>query len=366
LHQFHRIKKDLISVKKGKTMSDPKTIKNFPRRTFLKQIGASMGAGVVLSGLPNLSFAQGVIKWRYYSYTPPLHHYTKLLVEMAKEVARRTNNRLQITVVTAGEVPYNPTESLNIVRDRFVDGGEAVTDFVAGSIPILNLTNLPMLITSLKELDQGAKVFEPFVKHELQGMKQELLFRHFASVKVFFGRGKPVEKLSDLKGRRIRAFGLTDSQFVRLLGAVPVAFPNTEVAQAMQRGVMDGFIASAQFTVGSKWDQLIQWGYLLEFSVINVYDTANQAAIQALPPDVKKILFEVAAEYKEKWDTVIPQLESGARAKMQKDKIKLVSASAGDKTEAQKLAVPYWSQWAKSVGPNAVKALQEVRKAVGK
>lgn len=347
-------------------MDYPRTPRHIPRRIFLKGIGASVAGGVVVSGLPNLTIAQEAIKWRFYSYTPPLHHYTKLCVDMAAEVARRTDNRLQITVVTAGEVPYNPTESLDIVRDRYVDAGEAVADFVAGSLPILNLTNLPMLLVSLQELDQGAKAFQPFVEQELQRMNQELLFRHFASLKVFFGRGAPVEKLSDLKGRRIRAFGLTDSQFVRLLGAVPVAFPNTEVAQAMQRGVIDGFIASAQFTVGSKWDQLIQWGYLLEFSAINVYDTANRAAVEALPPDVKKILFEVADEYKKKWDTVIPQLEDDARGKMQKDGVKLVSASDADKTEAKNLAVPYWSQWANSVGPNAVDALQQVRKAVGK
>ncbi len=336
------------------------------RRGFIKGAGASIGGGAILSALPSLSIAQEVIKWRYYSYTPPLHHYTRLLVEMATEVAKRTENRLQITVVTAGEVPYNPTESLNIVRDRYVDGGEAVADFVAGSLPILNLTNLPMLLVSREELDQGAKAFEPFVQRELQRMNQELLFRHFASVKVFFGRGAPVEKISDLKGKRIRAFGLTDSQFVRLLGAVPVAFPNTEVAQAMQRGVMDGFIASAQFTVGSKWDQLIQWGYLLEFSAINVYDTVNQAAVAALPADIKKMLFQVAAEYKNKWDTVIPQLEKEARSKMQKDGIKLVDVSDADRSAARNLATPYWSQWASSVGQSATEALQQVRKAVGK
>lgn len=346
-------------------MSCSETLKNIPRRGFLKGVVASVG-GATLSSLPNLTFAQGVIKWRYYSYTPPLHHYTKLLIDMAGEVARRTDNRLQITVVTAGEVPYNPTQSLNIVRDHFVDGGEAVADFVAGSVPVLNLTNLPMLITSVQELDQGLKAFEPFVKQELQQMKQDLLFWHFASMKVFFGRGEPVQRLSDLKGRRIRAFGLTDSQFVRLLGAVPVAFPNTEVSQAMQRGVMDGFIASAQFTVGSKWDQLIQWGYLLEFSAINVYDTANQTALQSLPADVKKTLFDVAAEYKKRWHTVIPELEAEGRAKMEKDGIKLVTATAQDRQEAQKLSVPYWSQWAESVDPKAVRALQEVRKAIGK
>jgi TRAP-type transport system periplasmic protein len=347
-------------------MGYPTTSRHIRRRSFLKGIGATLGGGVALAGLPDFARAQEAVKWRFYSYTPPFHHFTKLLVKMAQEVARRTNNRFQITVVTAGEVPYNPTESLNIIRDRYVDAGESVADFVAGSLPIMNLTNLPMLLTSVEELEKAAKAFQPFITKDLERMNQELLYRHHSVLKVFFGRGAPVEKLSDLKGRRIRAFGLPDSEFLRRLGAAPVAFPNTEVAQAMQRGVLDGFIASAQFTVGAKWDQLIQWAYLLEFSPINIYDTANKASLQALPADLKKTLFEVSVEYKEIWDTLIPKLEVEAREKMKKGGIKLVSASDADKAEAKALAVPYWSQWAKSVGPEAVEALQVVRKAVGK
>jgi TRAP-type C4-dicarboxylate transport system substrate-binding protein len=334
------------------------------RRNFLK--GAALFGGSALLGMPNLSFGQKTTKWRFYMYTPPAHHYTRLMTEMAKEIARRTNNEFQITVVTAGEVPYNPTQALDIVRDGFVDGAESVPDFVAGSLPILNLTNLPMLLPSLKELEIGMKPFEPVVKKELRKMKQDLLYWHFASLKSIFGRGKPAEVLSDLKGKRIRAFGLVDSQFVRLLGAIPVALPNTEVPQAMERGVIDAFIASAQFTVGSKWDELIQWAYMLDFTAICCYDTIGLKSLQKLPSDQSKVLFEVGKSYHKRWHTMVSDLEKKGREKMAGAGVKLFTPTAEDRKKAENLAIPYWGEWAQSTGPEAVQALQLVRNAVKK
>ena len=346
----------MASVNKKETKLD--------RRTVIKGIGAALG-GAMLSGVPGLSRAQEA-KWRYYAYTPPLHQYTKMLKEVAQEVEQKTNKRLQITVFPGGELPYNPTEVLNIVRDRFVEGGEAVADFVAGSIPLLNLTNLPMLMTSLKELEEGMKAFQPHVQSEFDRMGLQILFWSFGSMKVIFGKGKPVEKLSDLKGIRVRAFGAVDSKFVQLLGATPVALPPTEVPQAMQRGVMDAFIASAQFTVGSKWDDLIQWGYLLEMSGIAMYETISRPALQALPADVAKILLDTGAGYQRKWNDSVFTLEKAGREGMQKKGIKLVAASTEDEKRARELITPYWDEWAKSVSPKTVQALQDVRKAVKK
>ncbi len=335
------------------------------RGLMLKTLGALVLAAAFAAS-PGLSSAQEQINWRFYMYTPPGHPYTRIMKEMSKDIAERTKGKLKITVVTAGEVPYNPTQVLAIVRDGFVNGGEAVPDFVAGSLPILNLTNLPMLVTSLEELKTGMKAFEPVVKEALKGMNQDLLYWHFASVKNIFGRGKPVRQLSDLKGKRIRTFGLVDSEFVRRLGAIPVAMPNTEVPQAMERGVIDAFIASAQFTVGSKWDELISWGYLLDFTTICCYDTINSGSLKSLPPDVAGPFFEVAGTYQDKWNATVTDLEGKARKKMGKAGVVLTTASEADRQKAKDLMMPYWVKWAESVGPKAVQALGEARKGLNK
>jgi TRAP-type C4-dicarboxylate transport system substrate-binding protein len=287
-------------------------------------------------------------------------------VEFAKEVQQLTGNQIQITVHPGGELPYVPTEALNIVRDRFVGGAGAVSDFVAGSAPLLNLMNLPMLVTDLNEMTKAMKIFVPYVEKEFETRGIRILFWHFNSQKSIFGRGKPVSNLDDLKGMKIRSFGVADAQFIQRLGAIPVAMPNTEVPQAMQRGVMDAFIASAFFTVGSRWDDLIDWAYLIDMAVISVYEVISIPSLREVSSANSKTLFDVAGKYHTRWNQEIVELEKKARVDMANKGKKMFQASGKDRTRSIEVMKAYWPEWAKSVGPAAIEALGQVRETLGK
>jgi TRAP-type C4-dicarboxylate transport system substrate-binding protein len=321
---------------------------------------------VLLWSMPINAFAQNTTTWKYYGITPPMHHDSVRLKEFAKDVKQLTNNQLQIVIYTGGELPYRPTEAISIVRDRFVDGATAVGDFIAGSVPIFNLTNLPMLITSESELNKAMKVFEPYAEKAFNKNGARILFWHFNSLKCIFGRGKPIESLNDIKGKKIRTFGVPDAEFIRKLGGIPVSMPNTEVATAMQRGVMDAFIASAFFTIGSRWDELCDWGYLTDMTAIMACEIVSIPSVKKLSANTQKILFDTAAKYHVRWHKEILELEQKSRASMANKGKKLIKMTAKDRMESMQIIKPYWEQWAKSVGPDAVEALDKVRNVLKK
>ncbi len=335
------------------------------RRDFIKGLGIFLGASS-LGTISKEAWPQSIVKWKYYYYTPPLHHDTVTMKDFAKDVQQLTNNTVQVTIFPGGELPYPPTEAVNIVRDRFVDAAGAVSDFVAGSVPLLNLMNLPMLVTNLDEMMKAMKIFLPYAEKEFEKRGGRTLFWHFNSQKSIFGRGKPVTSLNDLKGMKIRSFGMADAQFIQRLGATPVAMPNTEVPQAMQRGVMDAFIASAFFTLGSRWDDLIDWTYLIDLAVVSVYELVSIAAFKELSPAHAKIFLDTGAKYNTRWNQEIVDLEKKARADMANKGKNMAQASENDRARAVDLMKPYWPDWAKSVGPNAIEALQKVRETLGK
>ena len=335
------------------------------RREFIKNSGLMLGAAS-LAGMPSQLLAQNVNKWKYYYFTPPLHHDTVTMREYAKEVQQLTNNDLQITVYPGGELPYRPPEAINIVRDRFVDGAGCVGDFVAGTVPILNLTNLPMLVTDVNEMSEAMKIFVPYVNKELEKRGVRLLFWHFNSQKCIFGRGKPVEGLGDLKGMKIRTFGVPDSQFLRKLGATPVSMPNTEVPTAMQRGVMDAFIASAFFSVGSRWAELCDWAYLVDMTAIAVYEVVSVASVKKLSQSNAKVLFDTAQKYHARWNKEIVALEAKSRKAMASKGKKMIPITPQDRSKAIEIIKPYWQEWANAAGPDAVEALKKVRNTLNK
>lgn len=335
------------------------------RRDFIKGLGVFLGASS-LGTISKQAWPQNIAKWKYYYYTPPLHHDTVTMKDFAKDVQQLTNNELQMTIYPGGELPYSPTEAVNIVRDRFVEGAGSVSDFVAGSVPLLNLMNLPMLVTTLDEMTKAMKIFLPYAEKEFEKRGARTLFWHFNSQKSIFGRGKPVTNLNDLKGMKIRSFGVADAQFIQRLGAIPVAMPNTEVPQAMQRGVMDAFIASAFFTIGSRWDDLIDWAYLIDLAVISVYELVSIPAFKELSAANSKVLLETAAKYNTRWNQEIVELEKKARVDMANKGKKMAQPSEKDRTRAIEVMKAYWPEWAKSAGPTAIEALGRVRETLGK
>ena len=129
---------------------------------------------------------------------------------------------------------------------------------------------------------------------------------------------------------------------------------------------MDAFIASAFFTLGSRWDDLMDWAYLIDMAVVSVYEVVGVPSLKGLSADRSKTVFDVAVKYQGRWNQEIVELEKKARVDMANKGKKMLQATENDRAKATDIIKPYWAEWAKSVGPNAVEALQKVRETLNK
>jgi TRAP-type C4-dicarboxylate transport system substrate-binding protein len=96
------------------------------------------------------------------------------------------------------------------------------------------------------------------------------------------------------------------------------------------------------------------------------YEPASIPSFKALSPADQKILLDTAARYHIRWNEEIVALEKKSRVDMEKKGKKMYQASDADRAKAANTMKPYWPEWAKSAGPDAVEALQKVREALGK
>ena len=71
-----------------------------------------------------------------------------------------------------------------------------------------------------------------------------------------FTAKKPIVKLEDFKGLKIRTSGAAMSNVIKALGAVPVQIPTPDISIAMQRGTVDGttfaYLSAKAYKVKSK------------------------------------------------------------------------------------------------------------------
>ena len=135
-----------------------------------------------------------------------------------KEVEKRTNGRVKITYFPNGTLTPAAQTYDNVVKG-IADIGESVFGYTRGKFPMMAMIDLPLGYSSgVQSTGLINAYYNKFKPKELDEVK--VLFVHAHGAGIVHTK-KPVYKLEDLKGMKIRAEG-TVVPIVEALGASPV------------------------------------------------------------------------------------------------------------------------------------------------
>lgn len=102
---------------------------------------------------------------------------------------------------------------------------------------------------------------------------------------------KPVRKLEDLKGMKIRSIGGICSEFLEALGAVPVMLQNSESYTGLQSGVVDGVLLASGPIEAMKLQENAK--YLVDLGIMHmgIPYTLNKGFFDKLPAEQKVFFY---------------------------------------------------------------------------
>ncbi len=240
---------------------------------------------------------------------PAAHHMSKMASSWCKEVEKRTGGKVKIT--------YYPGQSLTKAKecyDGVVSGlsdlGQSALQYTRGRFPLMDFINLPLGYRS------GAiataiinEVNDKFKPKELQDT--QVMYLHSHGPGFIHTKDKPVSKMEDLKGLKIRSHGPT-AEMLKLLGATPVAFPMTELYQALHKGVVNGGVFPMEAEKGWKLAEVTNNTtacYNTTYSV-GFFVVMNKAKWNALPADVKETIEQINVEWARKQGQLWDQADS--------------------------------------------------------
>ena len=192
------------------------------RRTMLQGIAA---IGVIAAAGRSAHAAE---KWDFTIYYGPGHPLTKLYEELAADIGKRSNGELDITVRTAGELPFKATEAVPVVGNGQVEMALGYMGFIAGTTKIAALPGLPFLIRDADEAEKAMAILLPYVDKAVQANGARILLwngQHWPQ--NLYGRGEPVTRLEDLKGRNARGSSPEQGDIIRrrmALTQMPLSF----------------------------------------------------------------------------------------------------------------------------------------------
>ncbi len=263
----------------------------------------ALGIALVLPGAAKVEAAP--IKLTFSIFFPPTHGQTKAAENWAKEIEKQTNGQVQIAIFPAGTLTKAPQCYDGVVKG-ISDLGFSLFAYTRGRFPVMAAVDLPMGYPNGKVASrvaqEFAKVFNPKELHDVK-----VLYLHAHGPGLLHTK-KPVNKLEDLKGMKIRATGLS-AKVVEALGGVPVAMPQGGTYEALQKGVVEGTFGPMEVLKGWKQAEVVKYttecygvGYTTTFFIVMNLDKWN-----ALPDDIKKVFDEVSEKYVnvhgEVWDS---------------------------------------------------------------
>lgn len=288
---------------------------------------------------------------------------TELYREFAADVKDATGGELTIDVFSSGELPYKNSDVLKALATNQVQIADLAIGPVAGDVPELTVFGLPFLCTSTDGFYGAMAQAMPIMNEVLEGKfnVRGLAGWTMPPQQIWLKEG--VASISELEGKKIRTWNKMQVEMLDLLGGSGVAITPAEVIPALQRGVVDGAVTAVIPAYDWKFYEVVDAGYMLNFTMTDQLIAVNTAAFDALDAEVQSALVETATEWQDEFKAAIDVAAGEAAKNLEAEGMTLIEPSSDDFVTAQKATAPIWEAWSGANGDIAARLLESVSSA---
>ncbi|MYE16961.1 MAG: TRAP transporter substrate-binding protein [Gemmatimonadetes bacterium] len=165
-----------------------------------------------------------------------------VVVPFAERLAELSEGRLTVTEYMGGALGSSPRGYYSLLLDGVADVVATLPGYTSAVFPMTALSVYPGVCDSAIECTEALQRARPMLEDEYRA---RVLAIWSATPPVLVTRDRPVRKLEDLQGLKLRVSSRLEMPFVEALGASPVMQPISEVQQNLHNGVIDGVVMTA-------------------------------------------------------------------------------------------------------------------------
>lgn len=262
--------------------------------TTTLRLGLATAATAIALGT---SAAQAdTITLRVSSGFPAVHDtVTHLMLPWLEELGRRSGVEIEPTVFAAGTSFGGLDRQLDQVERGLVDAAMGLAVVPRGRMPRTGLVDIPFLGSDTRQINAGiSALLDTDLAPDYAGMK---LVNVFADCAVLHTTNREINTLEDIRGLRIRVPSALGAATIAAVGGIPVAMPQSEIYESLQRNVIDGAV--------TPWDviETLNLGEVMHYHTDNVLFCGqlwfgfNQRSFDRLPEPVQAAFEEIRGEY---------------------------------------------------------------------
>lgn len=292
----------------------------------------------VVGGLSNLT--------AYQNFEEPF--WTKTVPELS-------DGKVTADIKGFNDMGLKGPEILRLVGQGVIPFGTATLSYFSSDDPINAAIDLAGLAPTIEIAHEVTDAFTPVYEDFYADKNVKVLGFSTYPAQVLFCNA-PVEKLDDLKGKKVRTSSRTQAEFVEALGGSSVTIPFGEVVPALQNGVVQCGITGSMSGYSAKWYEVSTHLVALPINWNQQVHAANQDYWDKLDPKVQDFLLaNLPVMYQAIWDQAAKETQEGYDCNTGSDncpydvkgKMKLVEPSDADREELKRLTadvvVPKWA-----------------------
>ena len=212
------------------------------------------------------------------------------------EITERSGGRIVATIRPFDGGGLRGQEMLQLLRLGVVPYGNVLLSLVSADEPELDAPDLPLVNPDMERLRETVGLYRQHMSDILRDRYGIVLLGIYAYPAQVIYCEDAFSGLDDLAGRNIRTSAVGQSDLMNSLGAVPIILPFAKIVSALESDVADcavtGTLSGYEVGLAEITSHLhpmaINWGVS--------FFGANEAAFDALPPDIRAVIREGVAD----------------------------------------------------------------------
>lgn len=279
---------------------------------------------------------------------------TKIAHAFAEEISAASNGEIEVTVHSGASLIKHP-EIPRAVKTGQVELGEIFIGIMGNTHPVFKHDNIPFLATNYEDAEKLWNASRIEVEKQLAKEGMTLLYTVPWPAQSLYTK-KPVEKLSDVEGLKMRAYSPSTSRLADLMNTTPTTVQVPEIPQAFSTGIIDAMITSPSTGAnGQAWDYLSHYTDIAAWIPKNVI-VANTRAFKRLSAGTQQAILEAAARAEKKgWEGVREQAKKDTQT-LADNGIKVSAPSAELMDSLRDIGAVMIEEW-KAEAPDEVSAI---------
>jgi TRAP-type C4-dicarboxylate transport system substrate-binding protein len=236
---------------------------------------------------------------RYATWDPPQHEWIKFGVDRwIKSIGKITEGRVNVRKLAKGLGA--PPAYHDFIKKGAIDVAHIIPAYTPGRLELHKVAEFPFLAASAKARTVAYwRVYEKHFKkvNEAKGMKLLNVGVHGGG--LIHNSKRPITKMSDLKGMKLRVSGDNVAGMAKGMGATPIFASILKVHNMLSKGVIDGVFLTFEGIKNFKLGKLVKYTTVppggLYATVFQMY--MNQKVWDGISKQDQKLIESVSGEY---------------------------------------------------------------------